>query len=136
MVKEFTSTFTCYADVVRFVARRMDVDAWEGDCEYYPFSQLDPTKGFLEVMLPMADSCGRLLRGAAGNGPIFIFLYDRGTWSYRGEMHGAKVVAETVEGVTGFIVYSHLSATVGVERRYRLAEITYECVSEQKIVTE
>jgi hypothetical protein len=136
MVEQFTSTFTSYADVVRFVATKMDVDDWEGDCEYHPFSQEDASKGFLELMLPMADSRGRLLRGAAGNGPIFIFLYYRGTWSYRGEMHGATVIVETVAGITEFVVYSHLSAMAGVERRYRLGGVTYECVSEREIATE
>jgi hypothetical protein len=134
MVEQSTSPFTSYADVVRFVARKMNVDGWEGDCEYHPFSQEDVSKGFLELIIPVADSRARLLRGAAGNGPIFVFVYNRGTWSYYGEMHGATVTAETVEGNTEFVTYSHTSARAGVQRRYRLKGITYECVSEQEIV--
>ena len=135
MVEHSTETFTSYADVVRFVARKLQVDAWEGDCEYHPFSQKDLSKGFLEVIIPVADSRGRVLRGAAGNGPMFVFLYNRGTWSYYGELHGAIVTAETVEGSTEFVTYSHMSARAGVERRYRLKGITYECMSEEELVT-
>ena len=51
-------------------------------------------------------------------------------------MHGATVIVETVAGITEFVVYSHLSAMAGVERRYRLGGVTYECVSEREIATE
>lgn len=135
MVEPSNITFTSYADVVRFVASKLNVDAWEGDCEYHPISQEDVSKGFLELIVPVADSSARLLRGAAGNGPIFVFLYNRGTWSYYGEMYGAKVTAETFEGNTEFVTFSHASATTGVERRYQLKKITYECVFEEEIVT-
>ena len=135
MVEHSINTFTSYADVVRYVARKLNVDSWEGDCAYHPFSQKDVSKGFLEVIIPVADSRGRLLRGAAGNGPMFVFLYKRGTWSFCGELHGAIVTAETVEGGTEFVTYSHTSARAGVERRYRLERLTYECVLEQEIVT-
>lgn len=135
MVEHFNSIFTSYTDVVSFVAGKLNVDAWEGDCEYHPLSQENVSKGFLELIIPVTDSSARLLRGVAGNGPIFVFLYNRGTWSYYGEMHGATVTAETVEGNTEFVTYSHTSARAGVERRYRLKGITYECVLEEEIVT-
>ena len=137
MVEQFDNTFKTYADVIRFVATKINVgDGWEGDYEYHPFSHGDVSKGFLELMIPVADSRGRLLRGAAGNGPIFIFLYNRGAWSYCGEMHGATITAETVEENTAFVVYSHTSVRAGVERRYRLRGNTYECVAEQEIITD
>ena len=136
MSDQLTRTLTTYAAVIRFIAETMGVDGWEGDCEYHPLSHGDASKGFLELILPLADSRGGLLRGASGNGPIFIFLYRRGTWTYLGEMHGATVEADTGSGTTEFVVYSHESATAGVERRYRLRGVGYECVSETDIVAE
>jgi hypothetical protein len=123
-------TFTNYDDVRVFVAGKLGIDTWEGAYEYYPFSKGDPTKGFLEIIYPEADSSGRLLRGAAGNGPIFIFLYFSGRWTYLGEMYGAKVETDTTTDTTEFVVYAHVSATQGVERRYQFRTSEYVCVSE------
>lgn len=129
-------TLTTYDEVVRFVAQRLSVDGWEGDSEYYPCSDGDVSKGFLEIMLPVTDSNGRMLRGASGNGPIYVFLYHRGTWTYLGEMHGATVKANMFQGTTEFLVYGHLSSATAIERRYQLFGMTYKCVSEEEIVSE
>jgi hypothetical protein len=125
-----------YPDVSRFVAELLGVDAWEGESEYYPFSSADASKGFLEVVYPVADASGHLLRGAAGNGPIFIFLYRRGTWTYLGKMHGAKATAIATASTTEFNVYAHASATAGVERHYQLRGEEYVCVWEGDLTEE
>jgi hypothetical protein len=122
-----------YPELSHFVAGMMKVDSWEGDSEYYPLSSADVSIGFLEVVYPVADGSGRLLRGAAGNGPIFIFLYCRGTWTYLGQMHGAKAVAIVTTNTTEFDVYAHATAASGIQRRYQLRGEEYVCVSETDI---
>lgn len=136
MPEESKRILNSYPDVSRLIAELMEIDAWEGESEYYPFSSADATKGFLEVVYPVADASGRLLRGASGNGPIFIFLYCRGTWTYLGEMHGAKAAAIATTSTTEFKVYAHVSATAGVERRYQLRGGEYVCVSEADVTVE
>jgi len=135
MPEEPKSILNSYDEVSRFIAELIGVDAWDGESDYYPFSLTDSTKGFLEIVYPVVGASGRLLRGAAGNGPIFIFLYCRGAWTYLGEMYGTKVTA-TTDNTTEFTVYAHVSATTGVERRYQFSDGAYVCVSEADVVEE
>lgn len=136
MLNGGTKSLGTYSELFDFIRNNTGVDAADCDSQYYPFCQSDPTQGFLELILPVADSRGRLLRGAAGNGPIFIFLYRRGRWSYLGEMHGTQVTADTASRTTEFTVYSHASASSGVQRRYSLQGERYECVAEEEVTNE
>ena len=133
---EGARTFGSYQKLSHFIAERLEVDDWWGEHEYYRFSSVDPSAGVLEVIYPVADSTGRILRGAAGNGEIFVFLYRCGSWTYLGEMHGAKATPIATTGVTEFRVYAHASATAGVERRYKLRGSVYACVSEEDVASE
>jgi hypothetical protein len=133
MPEESKTVLASYAEVSRFVAARLSIDAWEGESEYYSFCAADPSAGFLEVVYPVADASGRWLRGASGNGPIFIFLYRCGTWTYLGEMHGAKTTSIASSSSTEFKVYAHASATETVERHYQLFGAEYVCVSEADV---
>lgn len=136
MPQESKKIFNSYPDVSRFISDLMVVDAWEGESEYYPFAAADASQGFLEVVYPVADASGRLLRGASGNGPIFVFLYCRGVWTYLGEMYGAKAEAIATAMTTEFKVYAHASATAGIERWYQLREGAYVCVWETDVIAE
>ena len=136
MPEETNRILNSYSEVSGFIADLMGVDGWEGESEYYPFSSADASKGFLEVIYPLTDASGRLLRGASGNGPIFVFLYRRGAWTYLGEMHGAKASAILTNTVTEFNVYAHFSATTGSERHYQLRGGAYECVWERESSSE
>ena len=136
MTDDSKRIFTSYPELASFIAELIGVDGWEGDTEYFPFSSDDASKGFLEIVYPVAAASGRLLRGAAGNGPIFIFLYCRGAWTYLGEMHGAKVEAVATSTITEFKTYAHISATTWIERLYRLSGGAYVCVMETDVSSE
>ncbi len=117
-----------YTEVLSFVAQKIGVTGSDNDYQYYPFSRDDTSRGFLELIFPVTDSSGRLLRGAAGNGPIFIFLYSRGTWTFLGEMEGTKVTPDTLNETIQFRTYSHVSAISGIERQYEFRHSEYVCV--------
>jgi len=136
MSQESNANLDSYPAVSQFIAKLLGVDEWDGESEYYPFNSSDASKGFLEVVYPLADASGRLLRGASGNGPIFVFLYCRGSWTYLGEMHGAKAEAITADTMTEFNVYAHVSARSGIERRYQLSGGTYMCVAETDVTAQ
>ena len=134
-LQEPPRTFKSYLDVAAFISELLAVSGWEGESEYYPFSAINPRAGFLEIVYPNADTSGRSLRGAAGNGPIFIFLYRVGTWTYLGEMQGVLATAITTDNITKFTVYAHMSAAAGIQREYQLSGENYVCVSEEEITT-
>jgi hypothetical protein len=125
-----------YHDVLRLVANAIGAEATENDHQYYPFWQEDSSKGFLELIFPFSDSAGRFLRGAAGNGPIFIFLYCRGTWTFMGEMHGATVTPQPTNSATELLTYIHVSATAGIVCHYQLCDSEYRCTSEEDAIEE
>jgi hypothetical protein len=136
MPEDPKKTLTSYPEVSRLITELLEVNGWEGESEYYPFSSVNPSGGFLEIVYPVTDASGRSLRGASGNGPIFIFLYRLGTWTYLGEMYGARATAIATDSTTEFKVYAHVSASAGVEREYRLSEGKYVCVSEEDVNTD
>ena len=129
------ATFREYPDLYRAISASIGAELTDCEHEYYPLNSWDPGQGFLEVIFPFVDSRGRLLRGAAGNGPIFVFLYRRGIWTYLGEMYGAKVSADIDAGITKFSVYTHVSSNSGTERQYSLHNGEYICISEVNIGT-
>jgi hypothetical protein len=78
-------------NVFDYIAKQLEYTREEAgllgasEFEYFPFDNSDSGRGFIEVVFPAWG------RGASGNGPIFVFHYERGRCTEIGEVTGAWV---------------------------------------------
>ncbi|MDP3981388.1 MAG: hypothetical protein Q8Q33_08260 [Chlamydiota bacterium] len=138
-----------FDDVLEYIIKESDLEAeayslegWDltatisalieyTKCEYYPYDLHDPGKGFLEVVFPAA--VGRGLRGASGNGPIFVFQIFKGIWNPLGELNGAWVKPNYKLFPTGLNAYGHISAFEAIEYKWVFRSGKYVCVQEREV---
>ena len=71
----------------RFLAKVLS----NSEYRFFQFDRNNLAEGILIFIKPFVSGSGELVTGAAGNGPIYVFLSKKGSVRYLGEMRGAMI---------------------------------------------
>lgn len=98
---------------------RFNPEDGEGYSDSSEYFDLD-TDGVDELLVMPIEICGFVIRGASGNGPIYIFRESGGTWNEIGLLEGnlLRVTSTKSNGFYNLETNYHMSAYSGFDYFY------------------
>lgn len=107
-----------------------DRDGYRDMSQYFDLN----SDGTDELLILPIEICGNVIRGASGNGPIYIFQKNNEGWVKIGELNGnlLRIENEKTNGYNRLNTNYHMSVNSGIDYFYEYENGNYQMVSESE----
>ena len=104
----------------------------------YNFESVDLNgDGVREFVVTLLEACGSSVRGASGNGPIYVYQKKSGVWENTGDLGGStySIQNKKTDGYYDIMTYWHISCCSGTVDNYAWdnASSSYKKVSSKNV---
>lgn len=105
-----------------------DRDGYRDMSQYFDLN----SDGTDELLILPIEICGNVIRGASGNGPIYIFQKNNEEWVKIGELNGnlLRIENEKTNGYNKLNTNYHMSVNSGIDYFYEYENGNYQMVFE------
>lgn len=107
-----------------------DRDGYRDMSQYFDLN----SDGTDELLILPVEICGNVIRGASGNGPIYIFQKNKEEWVKIGELNGnlLRIENEKTNGYNRLNTNYHMSVNSGIDYFYEYVDGSYQMVFESE----